>query len=353
MGKIAVVVCLMFAAHAWASTTQTIGEGSAVLRTDHRVSFGGLDYLHNGSPLSDYRESGIFVRTSGDSFSGWGPGHTPAFNPFHIPMDPATQAFYFPDGGTNDWVLVETAAGSRMFALEFRYGNGWTTGDIYGVPWGNDLAWLAWRTYRGNTLVSQGQVGPNPLMPVGTIIGFYDPDGFDRIEMRCHAPNQADPTLQALALDDLSVQTTSFVSIRGHVDLGNYPADPTGIPIVLELRHAISKTIEAVYTLELDALGDFQALTPLTGGYDLLVKADHWLRRAVPNVTISPPGIEGLNFVLLNGDINGDNSINSDDFDLLVQDFGTTGPTADLDGNGWVDSDDFDILVLNFGGEGD
>ena len=56
---------------------------------------------------------------------------------------------------------------------------------------------------------------------------------------------------------------------------------------------------------------------------------------------------------LINGDVNNDNRVDSDDFDQIVANFGASGTWADLDGSGSVDSDDFDILVLNFGGEGD
>ena len=44
--------------------------------------------------------------------------------------------------------------------------------------------------------------------------------------------------------------------------------------------------------------------------------------------------------------------VDSDDFDLLSQNFGTSGPIADLNEDGNVDSDDFDILAANFGATG-
>jgi hypothetical protein len=189
-----------------AATTQTLGTGSAVTSIDRIATFDSLDYTHNGTSLSSYTENYLLISTSGDSLSGWGPSVQPYFNPFHIPLDPATQAFYFPEAGTTEWVTIQTTDNSKIFGVEFLYGNGWTTGDIYGVPWGIDNAWVTWQTLNGGTVVSSGQIGPDPMLSVGTIIGFYDPAGFDQLLLRCNAPNQADPTIQALALDNLRVQ---------------------------------------------------------------------------------------------------------------------------------------------------
>lgn len=196
---------LAVARYAAAVTFQTFGDGSAVTSIDRQALFTGLDYLHNGTSLSDYTEDSLIVGTSGDSFSGWGPNVQPYFNPFHVPMDPTTQAFYYPDGGSTEWVTIETADAQAIHAVEFLYGNGWTTGDIYGVPWGNNLGFVEWQTLSGGSLVSSGTIGPDPILPVGTVIGFWDVQGFDQLQVRCRIAN-ADPALQALAMDDLHVQ---------------------------------------------------------------------------------------------------------------------------------------------------
>lgn len=154
-------------------------------------------------------EDSVFVRLSGDSFSGFGPGVTPVFDPFHTGVDPATAGFYFPNGGSDEWLTVEPLTEPKIYALEFLYGNGWTTGDINGVPWGNNDAYLEWRTFLDGNLVSSGTVGPNPQLAVGTVIGFYDFVGFDQIQLRCKIDSSFDPNLQAIALDDMYVQYTS------------------------------------------------------------------------------------------------------------------------------------------------
>jgi hypothetical protein len=45
----------------------------------------------------------------------------------------------------------------------------------------------------------------SPIMEMGTILGFFDPAGFDRLLLRCTSAASGDPNLQALALDNLRV----------------------------------------------------------------------------------------------------------------------------------------------------
>jgi len=67
---------------------------------------------------------------------------------------------------------------------------------------------------------------------------------------------------------------------------------------------------------------------------------------------ISGGALTGQNFSLRNGDLNNDNMVDSDDFDLLIAAFGISAG-GDLNGDGVTDSDDFDILIANFGLSGD
>ena len=61
------------------------------------------------------------------------------------------------------------------------------------------------------------------------------------------------------------------------------------------------------------------------------------------------------------GDANGDNSIDSSDFGILIGAFNTDGsvpgsgydPTADFNYDGLIDSSDFGLLISNFNTQGD
>ena len=63
-----------------------------------------------------------------------------------------------------------------------------------------------------------------------------------------------------------------------------------------------------------------------------------------------------MNFALLGGDANNDNSIDSSDFGILIGAFNSSSavsgsgydPTADFNSDGSVDSSDFGILIGNF-----
>jgi hypothetical protein len=58
-------------------------------------------------------------------------------------------------------------------------------------------------------MVSSGAVGGATLLQMGTIVGFYDPAGFDQLLLRATVANSGDPTLQALALDNVVVMLTN------------------------------------------------------------------------------------------------------------------------------------------------
>lgn len=148
----------------------------------------------------------------------------------------------------------------------------------------------------------------------------------------------------------VSGQTT----VSGSIEFNDRVADFPNF-VTLEFRDTTDPSV-VVHSakVQVDGDGNFitQNLPPVAGPYRLMIKPKPWLRKSV-GIIDTVASASGLQFSLVNGDINDDNTINSDDFDLLVANFGTSGPDGDLDGSGSVDSDDFDILVKNFGTDGD
>ncbi len=196
-----------------AQTIQSIGAGSAVTSIDRSADFDAL--IVNGTPLSDYTEGGLLIQVDGDSWVGDG---SPPFDPFHGANVP-DRAFYYPYGGSLGWTIIETTDSLPILALEFMYGNGWTTGDPFGTyPWGNNAAWVEWQTWSAGLMVSAGVVGVGPMLEMGTILGFYDASGFDQLFVRCRIANSYDPNLQALALDDLHVQLAVLAPCPADLD---------------------------------------------------------------------------------------------------------------------------------------
>lgn len=150
-------------------------------------------------------------------------------------------------------------------------------------------------------------------------------------------------------------------TVTGFVDLQNYLPDEAGEQVTMEIRPVGSTSPLQVATITLGAGGSYtlnvsDTITP--GTYDVVCKGRTWLRQKASSVLFGGAGAAGLNFSLNNGDCDGDNQVNSDDFDILVAGFGlSTGqggfdPRADLNGDGTADSDDFDILIASFGSTG-
>ncbi|MBS0196530.1 MAG: hypothetical protein JSR77_07215 [Planctomycetes bacterium] len=201
--SLASLLCLVAATLAPAQTINTLGSGAAVTSIDRSANFNALSV--NGVPLSDYVEDRLFIGCDGDSWVGEA-ASSPPFDPFHG-ANGSDRAFYFPYGGSQGWVLLRTTDGHRMFGVEFMYGNGWTTGQIYGpYPWGNINATIEWQTWRNGQMASSGSTADQWLIPMGSIVGFYDAAGFDRLYLKCTSPNAWDPNYQALAMDHLQVQ---------------------------------------------------------------------------------------------------------------------------------------------------
>jgi hypothetical protein len=294
------VACAATCGAASAQTTSTVGAGSAVTRVDRAADFDSL--TQNGISLSDYTEGLLFVGVDGDSEVD--------FDPFHG-ADGASPTFQYPLGGSYGWVVVQTTDAKAIRAVEFVYGNGWTTGDST-WPWGNDLAYVDWETYVGNTLVSSGTIGGSGLvLEMGTVLGFVDPTGFDRLQLRCKISTSFDPDLQALALDGLHVQLVAPPASWSNYGTGW--AGTLGVPsLVAESNPVVGQPISidvgnsaGVATIGVLAVGAASASKPTALGGTLLVDAYAWTIFALPSTgyvfadTIpDDPALDGVDFYL-------------------------------------------------------
>jgi hypothetical protein len=196
--------CLVFS-QLGAVTVTTFGPGSAVSIVERSATFDTLNYS-NVVHLENYTEGGLRISTAGDS---WAADFAMAalLDPFGGASG-TDRAFYAISSGNNEWVTIQTTNSTLIHGVEFMYGNTWTTGNPQ-VPWGNPNAVLDWQTWNNGTPVSAGTIGPNPMLGLGTVVGFYDPAGFDQLLVRSTIVTSGDPTLQALALDTLQVMLTN------------------------------------------------------------------------------------------------------------------------------------------------
>lgn len=148
--------------------------------------------------------------------------------------------------------------------------------------------------------------------------------------------------------DNYLVEKFGFGTLRGTVNLGNY-GDPTGVPINITVTP--TSGAPQVINTTLDAQSQFTVTTTVRGAATVRIKPSHWLSKTVTGLNISNTGLFNLQTSHLNGDIDGDDEVGSTDFDMVVAQFGDSGP-ADIDGDGEVGSSDFDIVVSNFGESG-
>lgn len=147
----------------------------------------------------------------------------------------------------------------------------------------------------------------------------------------------------------------------GNITLNDFNPGPNGIAIDVEIRDHTTQVVEFTLSGTLDASGNYSInLVPpvLTGNHDVAIKASHWLRKNVANVSFS--GVTATaNATLTNGDVDNDNVVSIFDyvrmslsFDLSVGDAGFD-PAADLDGDGTVSIFDYIILSTHFDEQGD
>ena len=149
-----------------------------------------------------------------------------------------------------------------------------------------------------------------------------------------------------------------FPSVSGIITLEGLSATAAPQPVTLEFRPA-DGTASFRRTVSVNAGGAFTTLNIPAKRYTLWIKGATWLAQTVSVDATSGP-VSGISGALLSGDANGDNSIDSSDFGLLIGEYGSAknvpnsgyDPAADFNLDGTVDSVDFGLLINNFGQAG-
>jgi VCBS repeat-containing protein len=159
----------------------------------------------------------------------------------------------------------------------------------------------------------------------------------------------------------VSLNISSPQTIGGTITLNNLDVSPAGRQVVVHVRNVGSTTALLTQTVTLDAAGNYSFVPSSAlsaGNYDITFQGSHWLRKLNGNVVITA-GANSVSASLLNGDVNGDNSVDLLDYFALSDAYGSSvgDPTfnaeADLNGDDSVDLLDYFILSDNYGLEGD
>ena len=165
------------------------------------------------------------------------------------------------------------------------------------------------------------------------------------------------PTAAAHRLIASDAYARLFPSVSGTITLESLSASAPPQPVTLEFR-PMDGTGSFRRSVSVNAGGAFTAPNVPAKQYTLWIKGATWLAETAPLDLTGGP-VSGINVTLPAGDANGDNSVDSTDFGLLIGEYGsvTTGAgsgynASDFNLDGSVDSTDFGLLIGNFGQAG-
>ena len=156
---------------------------------------------------------------------------------------------------------------------------------------------------------------------------------------------------------------TGSLSLEGISNLSAVsPYSPLGL-FHIEFRQGVTVVKQADVSLAVTSgsvSGAYSVSGVPAGTYSVALKGAKNLRVLVPNVVISGSAGTVPNAELPAGDANGDNSVDSSDFSVLIGCFNTSGSvagsgydaTADFNFDGSVDSSDFALLIGQFNNMG-
>jgi Tol biopolymer transport system component len=140
----------------------------------------------------------------------------------------------------------------------------------------------------------------------------------------------------------------SRAQLSGTVEFGPMQGAP---PTVAGFRLAWQGWVGPFAVLEaaIEPDGQYELTVP-EGALEVSLKPTHWLRRTHPVVVSGPTQ---LDFDLVNGDAEPDNTIDLLDVNAVLVQFGQPDPLADLDASGLTDLLDLNIALVSFGLSGD
>jgi outer membrane protein assembly factor BamB len=170
----------------------------------------------------------------------------------------------------------------------------------------------------------------------------------------------ADGTIYMIS-NDGNLYAIGPATMHGVVNLKYYIGDVTTIPVTVALRNSGSTTAFETHAVVLNTDSSYSfalSTAGLSGTYNAWAKASHWLAEAVP-FTLDSNGNGTASFSLINGDVNGDNFVEDQDYSLMgaawysVVGDSNYNVNADLNGDGAVEDQDYSIMGAAWYQEGD
>lgn len=130
-------------------------------------------------------------------------------------------------------------------------------------------------------------------------------------------------------------------------------------PVTFSLIRSLTGQSEGTYEAYPDDQGIYKLPKDLRGQFNIKATSPRFLSKQVNGVILSDSGSSNAEFSMINGDVNGDDYIGTDDYLLLNIAFdSSTGdakfnPNADLTGDGYIGTDDYLVINANFDTHGD
>ncbi|MBX7134945.1 MAG: hypothetical protein K1X67_19940 [Fimbriimonadaceae bacterium] len=234
---------------------------------------------------------------------------------------------------------------------------------MYCTSSGNDSLYIMDRTTGLATLVGplNGPTNPNGLAYNWITDTLYLVDNTtDNLYTINRTTGQATVVGSMGASNILGLVFIAPARLAGRIGLEDWTGPLAGREVEFSIYPAGGGSLVDYYVGTLDSLGRFWIPTNVgPGAYDIYAKASHWLQKRRANVNITAAGASGVNFSLVNGDIDDDNEVGIGDYSRLSTSYnlavGDPGydVEADLNGDDAVDIADYSILSSNYGLAGD
>jgi hypothetical protein len=150
------------------------------------------------------------------------------------------------------------------------------------------------------------------------------------------------------------------IDITGNVTLRYFGGDVRQVPVTIKIKN-LSGVVLETDTVILDSSGNYSFNPTAAAGPGLFTaaaKASHWLAQAV-SLALDSHSVGTATFSLKNGDINGDNVVEDQDYSLMGKAWYTSAGdqnyniNADLNGDGFVEDQDYSIMGLSWYQSGD
>ncbi len=158
--------------------------------------------------------------------------------------------------------------------------------------------------------------------------------------------------------DIFLVKLRDATLVRGTVDLLGY-LHPGNETVNIEVRSGDGSVVQAAPATELGPTGEFAFMCVASGTFDVVFQGRTWLRKKVSRIVIQGAEVAGIDVSLTNGDCDGSNFVNTDDYLIINDAFDTARGAdafdvrADLDGSDYVNTDDYLLMSSAFDLAGD